>query len=144
MRDGVRALLISALAFHGWLWAQEPPVADPPAQEETKKNEAAPCLEPPPLLRWEDYEGPFRKAVGAIARKLERKSTHPPHYKPGAMLCSLELPDKFALFVQDTVDPISLLTAGFNAGLDHAGNQDPTFGQGAAGYAKRFGASFAG
>ena len=48
------------------------------------------------------------------------------------------------LFLRDSSDPISFLAAGFNAGLDQASNKDPTFGQGGLGYAKRFGANFAG
>ncbi len=100
-------------------------------------------MEPPPLVRLKDYDGPLKKTVGTFARKLERKTVHPPHYKPGAILCSLRPKDKFALFVQDTFDPVTLLAAGFSAGLDQAENQDPTFGQGAAGYGKRFGANFA-
>jgi len=52
--------------------------------------------------------------------------------------------DKFILLVRDTFDPISFLSAAFNAGLDQASHRDPTFGQGAEGYGKRFGADFAG
>jgi hypothetical protein len=74
---------------------------------------------------------------------LERKSVHPPHYKTGVVLCSLELKDKFYLFVRDSYDPVSFLGAGFNAGLSQAQNLDSPFGQGLGGYAKRFGASFA-
>jgi len=114
------------------------------SQEETTKNVAAPCLEPPPLLGWEDYHGPFQKVVGAFAGKLELKSVHPPHYRPGTVLCSLEVKDKFMLFVRDTFDPISFFEAAFNAGLDQASNRDPTFGQGAGGYGRRFAADFAG
>jgi hypothetical protein len=51
--------------------------------------------------------------------------------------------DKFALFVQDTVEPLSLLAAGFNAGLDQASNRDPSFGRGGVGYAKRYSVNFA-
>ena len=94
------------------------------------------------MIRWGDYQGPFPKTVAAFTRKLERTTVHPPHYKTGTVLCSLELGDKFALFAQDAVDPLSFLTAGFNAGLDQAGNQHASFGQGAAGYGKRFGANF--
>ena len=112
--------------------------------EQVQQSEQAQCLEPPPLLRWEDYEGPLKKVVGTLARKLEQKSAHAPHYKPGAMLCSLEPKDKFVLFVHDTFEPVSFLSAGFNAGLDQAGDRDPTFGQGAAGYGKRYGTNFAG
>jgi len=103
---------------------------------------AAPCLEPPPMVRWEDYQGPFPKTVAAFTRKLERTTVRAPHYKTGTVLCSLELGDKFLLFAQDAVDPLSFLSAGFNAGLDQAANQHASFGQGAAGYGQRFGANF--
>jgi hypothetical protein len=95
------------------------------------------------MVGWEDYRGPLAKVVGIFGRKLERKSVHPPHYKPGAVLCTLELRDKFILFVQDAVDPVTFLNAGFNAGISQAENDDPSFGQGAAGYGKRFGANLA-
>ncbi len=119
------------------------PVSDA-AQEVTPTNASTPCLEPPPLLSWEDYRGPFQKVVGAFAQKLELKSVHPPRYKPGTVLCSLDAKDKFTLFVRDTFDPISFFEAGFNAGLDQASNRDRTFGEGAEGYGRRFGADFAG
>jgi hypothetical protein len=95
-------------------------------------------------MGWQDYDGPLAKIVGIAARKLERKSVHPPHYKPGAVLCTLEAKDKFILFVQDSLDPITFLGAGFNAGIGQAQNNDPAYGQGAAGYGKRFGASYSG
>ena len=113
-------------------------------QEQTVKNAAMPCVEPPPLVRWEDYQGKFAKLVGTFARKLERKSVHAPHYKLGAFLCTLELKDKFLLFVEDSFDPVTFLGVGFNAGIDQALNNDASFGQGATGYGKRFGANFAG
>jgi hypothetical protein len=103
---------------------------------------AAPCLEPPPMIRWEDYQGPLQKTVAAFTRKLERTTVHPPRYKTGTVLCSLELGEKFLLFARDAVDPLSFLSAGFNAGLDQASNQHASFGQGAAGYGQRFGANF--
>ena len=112
-------------------------------QEQTVKNPAAQCLEPPPsTIRWEDYHGPYQKLVGTFARKLERKSAGQSRYKPGAVLCSLEVKDKFMLFVHDTIDPVSFLSAGFHAGLDQASNRDPTFGHGTEGYAKRYIADF--
>lgn len=125
----------------GEIWA---PLSGSAWQQDPTQGAPAPCLEPPPFLRWEDYHGPFQKVVGAFARKLELKSVRSPQYKPGTALCSLEVKDKFTLFVRDTVDPISFLSAAFDAGLDHASNRDPTFGQGTEGYGKRFGADFAG
>jgi hypothetical protein len=145
------APLLIGLAWCDLVYAQEPApaaqrrsAAPESSHEQAQKNVAAPCVEPPPLVRWEDYQGKFKKLVGTFARKLERKSVHPPHYKPGAVLCTLEVKDKFLLFVQDTFDPVTFLNVGFNAGLDQAQNTDPAFGQGAAGYGKRFGANFAG
>lgn len=113
------------------------------AQQETTTNSAAPCVQPPPLVRLQDYDGPLKKTVGLFARELERKSVRPPHYKPGLILCSLDLKDKVSLFVRDTFDPVTFIASAFNAGLDQAENRDPSFGQGATGYGKRFGASFA-
>jgi hypothetical protein len=132
-----------ALAWNGLMEAHQPASVGS-LREEARRNSAAPCLEPPPLVRWEDYRGPLQKVEGIFARKLERKSVHPPHYKTGVALCSLEVKYKFRLFVQDTFDPVSFLSAGFNASLDQAANRDPTFGQGAIGYGKRLGADFAG
>jgi hypothetical protein len=86
----------------------------------------------------------LKKTVGTFARPLERKSVHPPHYKPGTILCTLKLKDKFTLFVQDSLDPVTFLATGFNAGLDQAEDSDPSYGQGAEGYGRRFGAEFAG
>jgi hypothetical protein len=96
------------------------------------------------MVRLEDYDGPLKKTVGTFARPLERKSVHPPHYKPGTKLCTLKLKDKFTLFVQDSLDPVTFLATGFNAGLDQAEDSDPSYGQGAEGYGRRFGAEFAG
>lgn len=141
---------LSVMAGCGVVCGQEspsaphrPPATTVPLPEETIKNATAPCFEPPPMVSLEDYDGPLKKTVGIFARKLERKSVKPPHYRTGAILCSLELKDKFVLFVMDSIDPVSFLNAGFNAGLSQAQDEDHSFGQGAAGYGKRFGANFA-
>jgi hypothetical protein len=91
------------------------------------------------MVQWQDYRGPLAKVVGAFGRKLERKAAVAPHYKPGAKLCTLEIQDKFLLWVGDTVDPITFFSAAFNAGIGQAQNSDPSFGQGAEGYGRRFG-----
>jgi hypothetical protein len=134
----------------GDVCAQEPPPAAPqqapaaPMQEEAVTNVAGQCEQPAPMMRMEDYDGPLKKIVGTFARPLERKAVHPPHYKPGAKLCTLAPKDKFVLFVKDSFDPVTFLGSGFNAGIDQAQNSDPTYGQGAEGYGRRFGAEYAG
>jgi hypothetical protein len=95
------------------------------------------------MVRWQDYKGPFAKVVGVFGQRLDRTSVHPPHYKPGALLCSLTTKGKFALFVENSVDPVTFLGAAFDAGIDQAEDSDHSFGQGAAGYGKRFGAELA-
>jgi len=111
--------------------------------DQSARTLAEPCVQPPPTVSWRDYEGPFAKVVGVFGRRLERRSVHPFHYKPGAKLCTLDLKDKFTLFAEDAVDPVTFLNAGFNAGIGQAENSDPSFGQGTAGYGKRFGANMA-
>ena len=139
--------LFAALVSCGAARAQQAPSAEPsppaPAvfQNQAQKSPSAACLQPPPVVRWQDYKGPLEKTVGIFGSRLERKSVHPPHYKPGAMLCTLEPRDKLFLFFRDTVDPLTFLSAGFNAGLSQAQDDDPSYGQGAAGYGKRFGFS---
>jgi hypothetical protein len=133
-----------ALAQESPQTVQQPAAPQELPQDQTQKNAAIPCVQPAPLVGWQDYQGKFAKVVGTFARRLERKSVHPPHYKPGAVLCTLEAKDKFLLFVQDTFDPATFLSVGFSAGIDQAENSDRAFGQGAAGYGKRFGANFAG
>jgi hypothetical protein len=127
--------------------AKPVPPEQAPIPEQVVANPGAPCVQPAPMVRWQDYDGKFAKAVGAFGRKLERRSAANPgsgmHYKPGAVLCTLEVKDKFKLFVAETVDPLTILDVAFNAGLSQAHNADPQFGQGTEGYAKRFGASLA-
>jgi hypothetical protein len=94
-------------------------------------------------MSWQDYHGPFAKTAGLFGRKLERKSLSAPQYKPGAVLCTLTTKGKIALFAGDVSDPVTFISAGFNAGISQAQNGDPRYGQGAAGYGKRFGANLA-
>jgi hypothetical protein len=50
---------------------------------------------------------------------------------------------KFRLFVKDKTDPFTIGWVAFEAGLAQASNDFPEYGQGAAGYGKRFGAGLA-
>jgi hypothetical protein len=141
------ALLIG-LAWAGTSSAQEPPAAkqtDLPAPSQTTPPSIGegPCVQPQPMVRLQDYDGPLQKTVGFFTGKIEGKTVHPPHYKPGLVICTLDLKDKFLLFVRSSYDPGTILNTAFNAGLSQAQDQDPTFGQGMAGYGKRFGATYA-
>ncbi|MGA7916116.1 MAG: hypothetical protein WCA00_12830 [Candidatus Acidiferrales bacterium] len=107
-----------------------------------QQNGPQPCIQPAPLVRWQDYQGPFQKTVGAFGRRLERQSVGEPHYKPGVVLCTLKLKDKFKLFLANTFDPVTFVSVAFNAGIGQAQDSDPRYGQGAAGFGNRFGAYF--
>ena len=114
-----------------------------PQQEQARRAKGNTCLEPPPMVRWQDYDGPFAKLVGIVGGKIDRTSIHVPHYKPGTMLCSLGAKDKFVLFVQDSIAPFTLLSDAFNAGVDQAENFPRSFGGGMKGYGRRVGADAA-
>ena len=112
-------------------------------QGQAWKSPTAPCLEPSRLPGLGDYDGPLKKTVGLFARALERKSIHPPQYKSGVTLCSLTFAGRFSLFVDDSTDPVTFISAAIDAGFDHASNRDFGLGQGALGYSKRFGLAVA-
>ncbi len=122
---------------------QPPPAAQQPANDQSARSADVPCVEPAPLLTLDDYTGPFKKTAGVIARKLELKTVSWPHHKPGATLCSLDAGNKFSLFVESTVEPVTFFVAGFWGGIAQAQNDDPSFGQGAQGFGKRYGAALA-
>ncbi len=50
---------------------------------------------------------------------------------------------KFHLAWRSSIDPITIAASGFFAGIEQAGNNFSGFGEGAQGYAKRFGANYA-
>jgi hypothetical protein len=50
---------------------------------------------------------------------------------------------KFRLFEKSSLDPFNFASAGLQAGLSQASDEFPGYGQGAAGYGKRYGASLA-
>lgn len=51
--------------------------------------------------------------------------------------------DKFHLFLKSVFDPASIGLVGLQSAISQADNQFPAYGQGSAGYGKRFGAAFA-
>jgi hypothetical protein len=103
----------------------------------------APCIQPEPTVRWQDYKGPAARVVGFFGQKLEVKSVHGAVYKPGAVLCTLTTKEKAKLFVEDFINPVTFVSAAFYAGIGQAQNGDPKYGQEFGGYAKRFGANLA-
>jgi hypothetical protein len=60
-----------------------------------------------------------------------------------AALTPLTPRGKLAIAWQDTTDPAILVQAAFIAGIGQATNSNPSFGQGAQGYSRRFGTAYA-
>ena len=61
-------------------------------------------------------------------------------YVPNA--APLNSRQKFRLASKVAIDPVTLAATGVYAGLEQAGNRYPEFGQGALGYAKRYGTAY--
>jgi hypothetical protein len=101
------------------------------------------CEQPEPTFTGLEYNGPFKKLVGHVAGKPEIRTVTEPRGHSGKVICSLPIKKKFMLFTRDTFEPVTFVIAGFEAGISQAQNNDPTFGQGAEGYGRRFGAAFA-
>jgi hypothetical protein len=62
-------------------------------------------------------------------------------YVPNA--APLDTKQKFELSWKDAIDPVTFILIGATAGIQQASNYFPGYGQGAAGYGKRYGASYA-
>jgi hypothetical protein len=141
-------IFIAILLVCQTVCAQETPANPPPQGSpadlpgQVVLNTAGQCVQPPPMVQMQDYNGPFHKVIGTFTQKLDRQSVRDPHYKQNALLCSLKVKDKFFLYLHNTVDPETIFSAGFNAGISQAENDDPSFGQGGEGYGKRLAASY--
>jgi hypothetical protein len=143
--------LTSLLIGSGVTLAQTTPSTDPlphpvtsdqPAAPSTSKASPADCVDPAPMFSAEDYSGPLKKLLTRVAGKPEIKTVHTPHHKPGLSLCALNVPEKFHLFMSDTFEPVSYVTAGLSAAQAHLQDDDSNFGRGAGGFAKRYAAAF--
>lgn len=99
-----------------------------------------PCAKPVEPFDVDDYDGPFNQLVARFSQKVDRVTVHAPRHHTSLKPCSLSAGEKFRLFVDDSVDPINFIGAAWGAGIDQLEHTDPTFGQGAAGYSKRYAA----
>ncbi len=75
-----------------------------------------------------------QRVLGVIPNFYVVYSAHPIPLSPG---------QKFHLAWRSTLDPVSFLATGLAAGYEQAANQFSGYGQGAAGYGKRYAAGFA-
>lgn len=118
--------------------AAYPLLAQSTAPVPAESSEEQPCLTPARLFSADDYQGPFNKTVAYFSRKLEIKTVHS-HHPVKRKLCALDAGEKFNLFVSNSFEPVTFVGAGFSAAIAQAENNDAAFGQGMAGYGKRYG-----
>jgi hypothetical protein len=109
----------------------------------TIQQKVSPCAQPAQVFDIHNYNGPLNRLVARITNQLEIKTVHPPHGNQQGHLCALTARQKFILFVHDSFEPVNFLDAGWDSGWAQLSNDDPSFGQGAAGYGKRYGAALA-
>ena len=132
-------LLGSCCAF-----SQTPAAPGTTAQSSTLTSQSGPqpCAQPARAFDMRDYTGPMSKRLPA---REERPGVTSLRQPDGSTVrpCPLNAGDKFSLFVHKSTRPTTFLHAGWDAGMSQLQNDDPTFGQDAEGYGKRYGAAYA-
>ena len=127
-------IALAALTLAGVALAQQSP--DPQPQPGPQGEEAsAPQTGPAPSAASSQASNESHERIlGVIPAFGVTNRQHAPTLTPR---------EKFKLFVRQAFDPFQWVAAGAQAGLSQADNRMPGYGQGAAGYGKRYGASMA-
>jgi hypothetical protein len=125
--------ILVALLFGGTALAQlspvRPPESTPCVREATGPQSEAPSGTADSAASQESHQ----RILGIIPAFGVTNRRHPSSLTPG---------EKFRLFARQAFDPFQWVAAGAQAGLGQADNAMPGYGQGAAGYGKRYGAAF--
>jgi hypothetical protein len=118
-------------------------------QQTTPPVSAAQQTTTPPQAETPQQETPEqRKARAAAELKLETKQRMAgviPNFNTvnNGKAAPLSPGQKFHLFFKGAFDPYQFVLAGIDAGIGQAENENPGYGQGFEGYAKRYGANYA-
>ncbi|HEY6270774.1 MAG TPA: hypothetical protein VIX19_02145 [Terriglobales bacterium] len=102
---------------------QQQPATPPLTDEELRKQQEE-------ILKKEQSQ----RVLGVVPQFSVTSRQHPPPLTAG---------QKFHLFAKSAFDPVQFGIVGLQAGIGQAENSFPTYGQGASGYGKRYGAAFA-
>ena len=100
-----------------------------------------PCDKPAELFSAREYSGPLQRLAAWFSRNPEI-TTVPAHRRNGQRICGLNARQKFKMFAETTIDPVTFVGAGASAGFSQWQNDDSSWGQGAEGYGKRYAAAF--
>lgn len=104
---------------------------------------AVPCAKSVEPFDVDDYNGPFNQLVVRFSQRVEKATVHVPRHRNSIKPCALNAGGKFRLFVDQQIDPINFVGALWDAGWAQIDADDRSFGQGAAGYSKRYAAVLA-
>lgn len=85
----------------------------------------------------DDYSGPMSKLVAKVSQRVD-SATVPMPRRHSAIPCVMDAHDKFNLFVKNSADPLNFLGAAWDAGSAHIAHTDAAYGQGLAGYGRRY------
>jgi hypothetical protein len=95
----------------------------------------APCVRFIEPFDVDDYRGPLN---GIVARFSQSFDSATPHLGGSSSKCKLTSGDKLRLFLSNNIDPGAYMSAAWDAGWAQLDYDDPSFGQGAAGFGKRY------
>jgi hypothetical protein len=134
MRGSLFFILLFSLFAASVSRAQESSRTQPDSTQVVGLGQTAPAAQqaPPAKSQKHEEEHPRLFWILPTYSVIDSKSAHP-----------LTARGKFRLFVKDKTDPFTIGWVAFNAGLAQTNNDLPGYGQGAAGYGKRFGAGLA-
>ena len=104
-----------------------PPLPDSPSASKSKKGKSAEEIEA-------ERKEQSRKILGVVPQFAVTSRRDAP---------ALSTREKFRLMSKSVVNPFEFVATGFQAALSQATDEFPEYGQGAEGYGKRYGASFA-
>jgi hypothetical protein len=99
-----------------------------------------PCDRPAELFDASEYDGPLKRIAAWFARNPEM-TTVPARRKKGQKICGLNAGQKFDMFVETSIDPVTFIGAAASAGFSQWQNDDSKWGQGSAAYGKRYAAA---
>ena len=134
MRVSVFSLFLFSFFTLGVSRAQEIPRILPDQAQTVSPGQATPTIEPAPPAESQTIEEQHPRLFWIFPTYTVADSKSP---------SPLTTHGKWRLFAKDTTDPFTFGWAAFEAALAQANNDFPGYGQGAAGYGKRFGAALA-
>lgn len=127
------------------LCAQEQPKPTPDSATPAQPPQAAPAQTPSPA--------PDAPSKTKSAEELEKQKLEQSYRVMGVVpmfgttsrhnASPLTPREKFRIFTRSAFDPVTFVVVGFQAGISQAQDSFDSYGQGAEGYAKRYGAAFA-